>query len=399
MEAQALEMQILESAKERLLLLKEKIPQRKLGKLTLELYIAKELFLYFLVLFFFFFAMFFVNQFLLLAKTILKQRVPVPDVLLLIWYSLPSIIAQSAPFATLVGFLMCLGRMASENEILIFRATGQRYFVILRPVLIMGLAISIFSFVMNDYFLPLGNINYLELQRKIVVSNPGVQIESNSVKRLNNTTLVMGEASDEHIDDLIIFDTSQNGKMRIISAADVNANSTSLEGVLLTLSMQQPLVLMLDNSEEKNFDVIDGESMSYNVFDSVMLASSSTVSPREMTSYDLRALIKSYEEDGVFTKEQLNSYYLEYHKKFSIPFGSLFFALLALPLALLFGNKNGQVVGMIFGIVISFAYWAATMMGQTAGYSRGASGFWVMWAPNLVIGLLGILLYMRLRRK
>ncbi len=370
----------------------------QLRRFTLQLYIAKELFLYFLVLFFFFFSMFFVNQFLLLAKTILRQRVPVPDVLLLIWYSLPAIIAQSAPFATLVGFLMCLGRMASDNEIMILRATGQRYSVVLVPVLVMGAVISLFSFVMNDFFLPLGNINYLKLQRQIVVSNPGIQIESNTVKRMNKATLVMGEAKDDHVDDLVLFDSSQSKTMRIICAKDVDAISTAYPGVLLTLTMQTPVVIQLDLGDKGSYDLIDADTMSYNVFDSVILSNSTGVSPREMTSHDLKSLIKSYETDGSFSKQQLNSYYLEYYKKFSIPFGSLFFALLAVPLALLFGKKNGQVVGMIIGVIISFLYWAATMIGQQLGYSNGFDGFWTMWTPNVVIGALGAWLYLRLRR-
>ena len=90
-------------------------------------YIARELLLYFLVCFAFFFVVFFVNQILLPEKTILKKRVPVSSVLKLIVYCLPAIIAQSAPFATLVGFLMCLGRLVTDNEVLIFRASGQRY--------------------------------------------------------------------------------------------------------------------------------------------------------------------------------------------------------------------------------------------------------------------------------
>lgn len=89
---------------------------------------------------------FFVNQILLLAEDILKKRVPVADVVRLIVYSLPAIIAQSAPFATLVGFLMCLGRIMTENEVLILRASGQNYAVFVIPVLILGLGISVISF-------------------------------------------------------------------------------------------------------------------------------------------------------------------------------------------------------------------------------------------------------------
>ncbi|MBR1721239.1 MAG: LptF/LptG family permease, partial [Treponema sp.] len=71
-------------------------------------YLMKELFLYFFIAFIFFFMVFFVNQILLVAENILKKHVPVMDVMRLITYSLPMVIAQSAPFATLVGFLMCL---------------------------------------------------------------------------------------------------------------------------------------------------------------------------------------------------------------------------------------------------------------------------------------------------
>ena len=87
-------------------------------------YLFKDLFLYFLVSFFFFFMVFFVNQILLTVEDLLAKSAPFADVMRIMVYSLPFIIAQSAPFATLVGFLMSLGGMMSSNEILIFRAAG-----------------------------------------------------------------------------------------------------------------------------------------------------------------------------------------------------------------------------------------------------------------------------------
>ena len=111
---------------------------------TIVWYLIGELLLYFIVSFLFFFMIFFVNQILLLAESILQKRVPLWDVVKLITYCLPFIIAQSAPFATLVGFLMCIGRMMSSNEILILRASGVSYRTVLMPVLILGLAISQF---------------------------------------------------------------------------------------------------------------------------------------------------------------------------------------------------------------------------------------------------------------
>lgn len=362
-------------------------------------YIAKELFLYFLVCFAFFFVVFFVNQILLLAETILKKRVPVLSVIKLIGYCLPAIIAQSAPFATLVGFLMCLGRLVSDNEVIILRASGQRYSVILKPVIIMGMLISVFSFVMNDYFLPLGTLNYNRMFKQIIVSNPAVELESQSVKRMNDATLVIGDVSKDNVSDLVLFDAADGGKQRLIVSKNTDVKKAVSPGVLMQLNMNDAFVLMLDKKNRKNFDILTSDGMTLNVFEDSIISSRGGTSPREMTSWDLHKKIKNMKKLNNSTKKQLNSYNLEYNKKFSIPFGSIFFALLAFPLALVFGRKDGQTLGLIFGIIISVLYWAATILGQMFGLRSGWNGFWMMWGPNFFIGLIGILLYLRLRKK
>lgn len=362
-------------------------------------YIAKELFLYFLVCFAFFFVVFFVNQILLLAETILKKRVPVLSVIKLIGYCLPAIIAQSAPFATLVGFLMCLGRLVSDNEVIILRASGQRYSVILKPVIIMGMLISVFSFVMNDYFLPLGTLNYNRMFKQIIVSNPAVELESQSVKRMNDATLVIGDVSKYNVSDLVLFDAADGGKQRLIISKNTDVKKAVSPGVLMQLNMNDAFVLMLDKKNRKNFDILTSDGMTLNVFEDSIISSMGGTSPREMTSWDLYKKIKNMKKLNNSTKKQLNSYNLEYNKKFSIPFGSIFFALLAFPLALVFGRKDGQTLGLIFGIIISVLYWAATILGQMFGLRSGWNGFWMMWGPNFFIGLIGILLYLRLRKK
>lgn len=362
-------------------------------------YLSKELLLYFLVCFAFFFVVFFVNQILLLAETILRKRVPVGSVLKLILYALPAIIAQSAPFATLVGFLMCLGRMVTDNEILILRASGQKYLVLLKPILIMGILISIFSFIMNDYFLPLGTLKYNRMFRQIIVSNPAVEIESNSIKRMNDSTLVIGNVNKEHVNDIVFFDSHTNGDQRIIIAKDTDIVKSTSRGILMQLKMQNSLVFMMNKNRKNNWDTLEADELQLNVFEDSIITSDGSVSPREMTSWDLGKRIRRLTNQPNFSKRQMNSYKLEYNKKFSIPFGSIFFAILAFPLALIFGRKDGQTLGLIFGIIISVLYWAANILGQMFGLRSGWNGFWVMWGPNFFIGLLGIILYLRLKRK
>ena len=362
-------------------------------------YLVRELLLYFSVAFLFFFTIFFVNQILLIAENILRQGAPVWDVVKLMTYSLPFIVAQSSPFATLVGFLMCLGRFMSDNEIIIFRASGFSYVHILCPVLVLGLAISIASFFVNDYLLPLGTIRYNRLRRMILSSNPAVALDSHSVKRLNTATLVTGDVADTKVSDLVIIDMGSDGKMRIISAGESELKSVRKEGVLMQLTMTDALALFFNVNSFSDYDLLSSDRVTFNLFESAFFSDGGSTSPREMTSYDLGRALRDMRKDASSDKRTLNNYTLEYNKKFSLPFGSFFFALLALPLAFLFGRQNGQTIGMIVGIIISFLYWTMMILGQYASSRNGFNGFWSMWIPNIVTGAAGAAFYIALKKR
>ena len=359
-------------------------------------YICKELFMFFLVFFFIFFAIFFVNQLLLVIQTLLKKHVPFWTSLRLIFYYMPQIVSQSAPFATLVGFLVCLGRMVTDNEILIFRASGLRYMKIFLPVIFMGIIISLFSFLMNDYFLPLGNQKSQKLMKEIVASNPAVQLEAHSVTSMDSTSIVVGDVNKTEISDIIIFDQSSSNNPKIIISGPSQVKTGEEPGVLMELIMNDADVFMLDVIRRNNFDVLKSQQASLSIFEDQIDGFSSTLSPREMTSRDLWKKIK----DLKAKKEEVrSSYMIEFNRKFSVPFGSIFFAFLAFPLALIFGKKDGQTLGLIFGVVLSVAYWAATLVGQMIALRNEGTAFLCTWVPNFFLGALGLFLYMRLRKK
>ena len=342
---------------------------------------------------------FFVNQILLLIEEILKKHVPLADTMRLMMYSLPVVISQSAPFATLVGFLMCLGRLMSDNEVLIFRASGLGYKIIAIPVLILGLLISIVSFFVNDYLLPIGNINFYKLKREIIASNPGVEMEPNSIKFLNKSIIIIGDVKDSKISDLVFFDEQTNDSQRIIVAGQSEMLSAKKEGVLLQLNMKDSIVASLGLKNRQNYDILDSSSTTLNILDSQVLDTHSKVLPREMTSYDLGRKIRRFKALPNHSKFQLNQYRMEFHKKFSNPFGSIFFAILALPLAFIFGKHNGQTICLIFGLVISVLYWAMMILGQMFSLRIGIDAMLAMWLPDFLVGLCGVLLYIVLKRK
>jgi lipopolysaccharide export system permease protein len=95
----------------------------------------------------------------------------------------------------------------------------------------------------------------------------------------------------------------------------------------------------------------------------------------------------------------LQIYWIEYFKKFSIPFACLVFVVFAFPVGL-FTKRSGRAVGFGIGLLVSVLYWSMLIAGQTLGMQQpDISPFLSMWGPNFVVLVIGILVFaLRFRR-
>jgi lipopolysaccharide export system permease protein len=415
--------------------------RRKFGRS--QVYVAREFLLGFAVCFLFFFAVFFVNQILLMAEDILSKRAPLKDVLLLLVYAMPSVLAMSFPFASLVGALMAAGRLSSDNEVLALMAAGIPPRKAFAPFLALGLAFSLVSFTMNDYFLPLGTIEFGKLYRKLITSTPALELRPWSVKRYRDVAVVTGESEGNVLEDLLIFDRATEGGSRVISAGRASLMEGGT-GTDVVLKLEDVWSQSVKRSQSDRFEWSSASEMEYRISSRDSAEEAVAIGPREMASIDLSrvigekaqaldarrrrreedvlrlraALLESYETDAAAGLPWANAaerlspklaslralgsappedrtlqvYRLEYYKKFSIPFGALFFVVLAFPLGLL-ARRSGRAVGFGVGILVSVIYWALLLGGQTLGTRLGWSPFWAMWLPNVFVFASGVALW------
>ena len=220
-------------------------------------------------------------------------------------------------------------------------------------------------------------------------------------QRTNDSTLVIGEVNNRTVSDLILFDVDSNGNQRIIISGVTEIVSPADPSIIMQLEMTDSLAIFFDKSKKEDFDVIDSDILKMNIFSSSIFPATTagSLNPREMTFIDLRQVLKEMKSNPSETPFRVNMYELEYNKKFSLPVGSLFVAMLAMPLAIIFGKRIGQTIGLIIGIVISVVYWAMLILGQTFGFRNGLNGALAMWLPNILVGGAGVLFYLRLLRK
>jgi lipopolysaccharide export system permease protein len=406
---------------------------------TIYRYILSEAFFSFLISFLFFFFIFFVNQLLLMAQEILAKQVPFGQVALLVLFSLPQVIALSAPFASLVGTLMTVGRLSSDNEILVFLSSGLSFRNVFVPAITVGIVISILSFIANDILMPGGYVKFAQLYRRILLSTPALELEANSVKKFKNTVIVTGNVTGNAIDNVLILDKTSDGERRVIMAANAELKDSGKDG--LSLDLGRAFVQSSKEIAREDYDYASAGYLRYWVPQEDLIQAMSSVSPREMSSIDVYKEIKKRTIDlnnrmnekrnkvaslafafenslragpsssewnrrtnqftafqreaqalqGMSKDRGLSLYWLEFYKKFSMPFGAFSFIFLSVALGLM-AKRSGQTVGFIFGLIISVIYWALLLGGQTMGIRLSTPPFWSMWLPNILALSIGLVL-------
>jgi lipopolysaccharide export system permease protein len=96
-------------------------------------------------------------------------------------------------------------------------------------------------------------------------------------------------------------------------------------------------------------------------------------------------------------KRSINKYSVEIHKKYSIPVACIVFVLLGAPLGIL-AKSGGMGVG--FGLSVGFivVYWAFLIGGESLADRQIIAPWLAMWAPNFLLGTVGIYLVLRAGR-
>ncbi len=120
--------------------------------------------------------------------------------------------------------------------------------------------------------------------------------------------------------------------------------------------------------------------------------------PADVQGALLRAQKDGFAATGLGTVASLSRYRVEIHKKFSIPAMCIVFVLIGAPLALRFPRGGvGLVIGasaLIFGL-----YYVGLIGGESLADKLIISPFWAMWAPNILMTVVGGALFLRLGRE
>jgi lipopolysaccharide export system permease protein len=103
--------------------------------------------------------------------------------------------------------------------------------------------------------------------------------------------------------------------------------------------------------------------------------------------------IQSFVLESRTLQKRVNSYLVEFHKKFSVPFACIVFVMVGGPLGMR-ARKSGAAIG--FASILFFIFYYLCLLGGETLSDRSLLPPWfAMWAPNIALGIVGIVLVVR----
>lgn len=334
-----------------------------------------------------------------LTKRFVEKGINLGYLVELLIYVLPVILVLTIPMATLVGILLALGRLSTDNEIAAMKSHGIGFHQILLPLLIVASLIGVFDFFFMDYALPRGNVAYASLKRDINMQNPAFVLEEGVImKELEREgKLWMYESTSPNIhrlQDVKVWDSIWSGQPRFIHAT---AGDIEIEHGQAWLKLYDGLTY------EPVPTAPDGFRLTSFVEHRIALDLSETVertkyqseSPRTMSMEKLKSHLKQLEgrvaraNNSKFIIDKSRKAQVEYQKRFSIPFACFVFGLIGVPLGLIV-KRSGKMVGAGIGLTLILVYYLILQFGQEAGENGTLSPALSIWLPNITIGAIGL---------
>jgi lipopolysaccharide export LptBFGC system permease protein LptF len=88
----------------------------------------------------------------------------------------------------------------------------------------------------------------------------------------------------------------------------------------------------------------------------------------------------------------------EINKRFSFPFACVAFAIIGVPLGVT-AHRRETSIGFAMGLIVATTYFLFVIVGDTLRGNPNAHPELLVWFPNVLFILLGVLLFRRLARQ
>ncbi len=334
-----------------------------------------------------------VYNFFELMGDMIRNHIPLTDMFTYLFFLSPKLIYDTLPISVLVAVLVNFGVLSKQNEVTAFKACGVSLYRLALPILIGSALFSAGLFAFDYYYLPGANRKQ-EALRDQIKGRPKQTYLSPERK------WIMGSGS--RIYYYKYFDTTAK-VMAGVNVFELDPNSFQLtRQILAERAYWSPSVKtwIFENGWSSDFQSANDRSPRHD-FQAATFPGlteppdyflKEAVADKQMNFRQLDRYIGDLQQSG-FDTVRLR---VQFYRKFSVPLFALIMALIAVPFGFLVGSR-GAMTGIGVSIAIAVAYWGIGTLFEKIGEVNQLPPGMAAWAPDVVFGLAGVYLLLRMR--
>jgi len=344
--------------------------------------------------------------FILLVRTIfvmtdlfVRRGASFAEVLRLVALSVPWIVVLTLPMAFLLAVLIGIGRLSCDSELVALRACGVGPRALYRPALIAAALLSGGVFLLYNFVLPGANEELSRSMAKLAAGSVVNLVQPRTFRepRLNDTLFFDRAGADGRSIEGVFLKLGEDDRDNRIIVA--RRGVLTLEGDQLWLDLFGSTVHEFDPRDPARYRTYENETQRI-LFSGDVWASPDTriTYEKALRAQSLAELFGTARRVRKGSPERYRLAWVEIHKKFSIPFACLAFAVIGIPLAES-SRRGGRGSGFALSLAILVVYYVLLSNGETWAQDGTFQPAAAMWLPNALLVAAGLLAMKRAGRE
>jgi LPS export ABC transporter permease LptG len=344
-----------------------------------------------------------------LTDLVITKGVPFFLVVQLLVFMLPSFLAHTLPMALLVAVLLAGGRLASDLEVVAFKAAGVSVLRLFRPVLVASLVVALATAGLTLVLNPVANHEFQRQLFRILQARAVSGLQERVFNgAFGDVIIYVQDVSTSQIAlrGLLVSDERDPTLSRIITAP---------EGRLITDEVTRHITLRLMNGAVNEADVMPADPPEglttkdvaivggaaspgryrytrFDIYDiSLSVESPMKGAPRvEKPEKDL-SLGQLAEKIAEFRHDAYSRapFQVERHKRYALPLAALVFGLVAFPLAVR-SHRGGRSIALVGSLAILVTYYLVMTSLEGAALGTRIPPAVAIWTPNVLFAIIGL---------
>ncbi len=352
-------------------------------KRILSLYIIREISSLFLLGIVIFTLVLLMGRLIKLTELVVSNGVPLADVGRMILYLIPSFLVFTIPMAFLLAVLLAFGRLSADNEIIVLKASGISLTQVMPPVLICSVVVVMLGLGASAIGVPWGNTAFKELGLQVLKRNITSTIQEKTFWDDIPGVVMYTDHYDEQsrsLKGVVIYDGRNPKSPMTIFARDGGVTSESgSQALLLTLRNGSIHIAGTDGL----YRLVNFGEYSMTVGEN----GGSTAISRNESDMWLPELQRQIDDPATSPPDRLKMQ-TELQSRFTFPFASLVFAILAVPLGIQ-NRRSGKSGGFTVSIAIILAYYILMSVVRSLAEKGGVLPAVALWLPNILFFAMG----------